>query len=202
MTLLLDDPGNPDEAARAIAETPVLIEEARTALPALHHVATAKAGERGVRAVIERRFPTYPQPVRTPAEWTAWWADHIDALSDISLASLEAAMRAYVALPDSEFMPKPGKLRELAFSTPCRSLQRYYRAKRAIDFADEPAPVEITPEQAAANAAEVKGLLAGFSQQMAKAAVTKPEMPSIAGKPDEGGLTEEMRKIIARRAVA
>lgn len=194
LTSLLDSTGSPDEAMRGILADPALIAEARAILPALKQVAFAKAGTDGVRAVIGRRFATYPQPKRNDAEAAAWWADYYDVLSDVALASLKAAMRAYVALPDSEFMPKPGRLRELAFITPCRSLGRYQRAARAVQIADEP-PSLPAPK---VDPGEVRAMLAEFN---AKSAARKPpELPSIAGKPDAGGLTAEMRAIMARRA--
>lgn len=189
----MDATGSPDAAAREIVNSPALIAEARALLPELQRVATAKAGEDGVRRVIAKRFELYPQPHRTDEQWAAWWSDYYDALADVSLASLEAGMRAYVADPGSEFMPKPGKLRELAFSAPCRSLGRYYRAKRAVQIADEP-PVMIAPP---ADPAQVKALLAEFQAVVAKP--VKPPLPSIAGKPDAGGITPEMRALIARR---
>lgn len=185
--------------ARQIAETPALLGEARAVLTGLQHVATAKAGTEGVKAVIGRRLALYPQPVRNEVEAAAWWADYYDTLADVALASLEAAMRAYVALPSSEFMPKPGRLLELSTTTPCRSLQRYYRAKRAIQFAEEPEPVVIAPEVAAANAAEIRSMLAGFDAKMAAAPANRPDMPSTSGAVDQGGLTKEMRALMARR---
>lgn len=193
LTELLDHAGSPDAAAREIANSPALLEEARAALPALKSVVEAKAGEEGVKAVISRRLALYPQPQRNESEWSAWWADYFDVLADVPLASLEAGMRAYVANPESEFMPKPGKLRELAFSAPCRSLGRYYRAKRAVQMADEP-PAMITQ---AANPADVKALLAEFQARAPKP--VNRDLPSIAGKPDAGGLTPQMRELIARR---
>ena len=193
---LLDDAGSPDQAARRIVDTPALIAEARAVLPALKAVATSKAGADGVRRVISKRFAIYPQPSRNGEEWAGWWSDYLETLGDVSLASLEAAMRAYVSKSDSEFMPKPGKLLDLAQTTPCRSLQRYYRAKRAIDMADEPVAIE-GPR---ANPGEVKTMLADFNaKNIPGEANTKPAQPSIAGRPDEGGLTPQMRALIARQ---
>jgi hypothetical protein len=164
-------------------------------LPALKTAATAKAGADGVRKVISKRFAVYPQPTRTDEEWAGWWGDYFDTLADQSLASVEAAMRAYVARPDSEFMPKPGKLLELAQTTPCRSLQRYYRAKRAIELANEPVVIE-GPR---ADPADVKAMLAEYQAKTVGAVKAKPEPPSTAGKPDERGLTKEMRALMARQ---
>lgn len=198
LTSLLDSPdGSPEAIQREIASTPALLEEARAVLPQLRAVAEQKAGREGVKAVIGKRFALYPQPPRSEGESAAWWADYYDVLEDVPLASLEAAMRAYVADPKSEFMPKPGRLRELAFTTPSRSLGRYYRAKRAVQMAEEaalPAPERADPSL-------VRQMVEEFNARCAARRAT-PELPSIAGKPDAGGLTPQMREAMARRAEA
>jgi hypothetical protein len=178
---------------RGIVAVPALIEEARAALPALKHVATANAGPEGVKAVIGRRVALYPPSYRSEAEAAAWWADYFDVLSDVALASLEAAMRAYVALPDSEFMPKPGRLRELAFITPCRSLGRYQRAMRAVQIADEPPKIAGPP----VDPTEARKWLADYRAGAMKR--SKPELPSIAGIADEAGVTPQMRSVMERK---
>lgn len=193
LTALLD--GTPD-GVEWIAQNPALLAEAEARLPALHHTATAKAGREGVKAVIGRRFALYPQPQRSDGEWAAWWSDYFDVLEDVALASLEAAMRAHVADPESEFMPKPGRLRELAFVTPCRSLQRYHRAKAAITLSQTPQPRLAPPLE---DAAKVRDMLAEFQAKAIPGEAKKPTLPSIAGKPDEGGLTPEMRAVLARQ---
>lgn len=198
LSALLDANGSPDAVQREIANTPALVAEARALLPALRHTATAKAGEDGVRRVVAKRFETYPQPQRTDEQWAAWWADYYDALSDTALASLEAAMRAYVAMPDSEFMPKPGRLRELAFITPCRSLARYQRAAAAVRIADEPKPEPHDPKLAEAMRDDVKALLAETTAKLAK-----PEGPKVRpnfARVDESGLSDGMRELLARRS--
>lgn len=183
-----------------------LREEARAALPALKAVAEHKAGEDGVRAVIGRRFALYPQPERDDGEWAAWWADYFDALADVPLACLEAAMRAWVQRPDAQFMPKPGELRDLAHRTPSRTLQRYQRAKRAIQIADNrdapPKVVHVAPEGVNIDhQAAIRKMLADYqASYVARQPVPRPAMPSTAGKPDAGGLTPQMRELIARRA--
>lgn len=195
LTSLLDSQdGNPEAIQREIAGVPALLEEARAVLPQLKAVAERKAGREGVKAVIGKRFALYPQPQRSDGEAAAWWADYYDVLEDVPLASLEAAMRAYVADPNSEFMPKPGKLRELAFTTPSRSLARYYRAKRAVQIAEEAA----LPPPERANPEAVRQIMDEFNAKTA-AGRKIPELPSIAGRPDAGGLTAEMRAVLARR---
>jgi hypothetical protein len=180
-----------------------LREEARAALPALKAVAEFKAGTEGVKAVIGKRFVLYPQPERSEGEWNAFWEDYQDVLADVPLPCLEAAMRAWVARPTSEFLPKPGQLHELAFKTVSRSLRRYQRAKRALELIDNPAPVrEPIPDGVAIdNAAEIRRMLADFQKRSsAMTEVAKPaDLPSIAGKPDETGITPEMRAVLNRQ---
>lgn len=195
LTWLLDSAGSPDAAVASIAGDPELAQEARRVLPALRAVATTTAGAEGVRSVIGQRLATFPQPQRTQEEAAAWWADYIDVLEDVSLAALEAGMRAYVRLPDSEFMPKPGKLRELAFSAPCRSLTRVHRATLAIRKAEEPVGMIAPPK---ADPQAVKKLLADF-QAGSAAKTTKAELPYIGGVADETGITPQMREILARQ---
>lgn len=182
-----------------ILGTPGLLEEARRALPALKGVAFAKAGEEGVKAVIGRRLATFTQPARSEGEWNAWWADYFDVLSDVALASLEAAMRAYVALPDSEFMPKPGRLRELAFTSPCRSLARYHRASRAVQVADN--PVIEAPKASPEDAAAIRRMAVDLGDKLSPQK-TKPTFRATPVEVDEGGLSAVMREALARRAAA
>lgn len=199
LTELLTSSLNADDAIAQIGNDPVLFREAQAALPALKDHATGKAGAAGVKAVIAKRFALFPQADRSDGEWTAWWADYIDALADQPLCALEAGMAAYVRLHDSEFMPKPGKLLELARMTPNRGAQAYTRALKATT-GDDPA-VE-RPEPSDAEKAQVRKMLAEFQVKVAVRTVesAKPPQPSIAGKPDAGGLTREMRELMARRS--
>lgn len=46
-------------------------------------------------------------------------------------------MKAWIARPDAEFLPKPGKLKELAESTVSPEIKAYSSAKFAIQLADD-----------------------------------------------------------------
>ncbi|RAK51606.1 hypothetical protein [Phenylobacterium soli] len=137
LSALLDRDGNPDDACQEIASYLALREECREILPALREQAERRADQEGIRAVVGRRFATYPQPERNEGEWAAWWRDYYDALTGLSLASLEAAMREWIKRSDSQFLPKPGELRELALRTPSRALQRYQRARRVVELSSQ-----------------------------------------------------------------
>jgi hypothetical protein len=194
LTLRLDSTATLTDAAELIASDPVLLAEVAAALPALKAVAELRAGTEGVKAVVGRRFAVYPQPPRTDGEAAAWWADYFDVLADVPLASLEAGMRAYVADPASEFMPKPGRLKELAFTTASRSLTRYYRAKKAVELADEPKAIagpRVRPE-------EVTAILSDFkAKTMPQRA--KPTFKATPVELDAGGLSPRMRELMERR---
>lgn len=197
---LLVDEANDSWAVRRIADDPQLRAEAICNLPVLKAAATQPAGREGVMEVIGKRFALYPQPNRSEGEWAAWWADYVEVLAGVPWHALEAGMAEYVKNPTSEFMPKPGKLRELAMTTPARVALAYGRAKRVAELSApvkrEPLPDFEMPEVA------VKTMAAEY-EQMARRPVpvySKEALPSTAGKPDEGGLTPAMRALMARRS--
>ena len=208
LTALLDSDGSRDAILDRLTKRQDLLAEAEASLPGLKRVAMAKAGEAGVKAVIGKRLVLYPQPERSDGEWDAWWADYFDVLADCSLASLEAAMRAYVALPDSEFMPKPGRLRELVFLTPSRSWKRFNLAEQAVQFAARekilqmperaPEDVEADPALAEANRLEILRLAKDYQAKTMRDP-PKPR-PYIGGSVDERGITPQMRALRERQA--
>lgn len=186
----------------AIVAMPALVREARDALPALRTYATQKAGAAGVREVIGRRFALYPQPDRTPGEWTEWWADYHETLDDCSMAGLEAAMAVYVRSPDSEFMPKPGRLLELARTVENSPAGAYARARKAVDVAAAEQAERYRAPPTAEQSAAVRKMLADYEARFVRAPedrVTRPDMPASHGKTDERGVTPELRAILARQ---
>jgi len=222
LTSLLNFEPSGDRAVAEIARTPALRAEAERVLPALKDVATRPAGLEGVRRVIGSRRVLFPQPERTPAESAAWWADYLDALEHLPEGAIEAAMQAWVKLPEAEFMPKPGKLLELAKTTPNRSIRAYERAKAAVEFKPEPTHERLSPDKIAemvaplANRPRVEPSAADkerVRQQMreyiaaddAKKLAKKSascDMKSTAGTTDETGITPQMRAIIEARNAA
>lgn len=195
--MLLEELPSFDEAVERIAESPVLLSEVCLKLPALRVAATAPASEADVMDIIGRRFALYPQPERSDAEWSAWWADYFEVLHGVPIAALEGGMGAWVKSPQSEFLPKPGKLRELALQTPNRAAQRYVRAKASMRT-----PPEDRGEMIPEGAERVKEMLAEFHRQQ-ELRTTKVKTPSLfrsQGEVDASGLTAEMRALIARQS--
>lgn len=128
-------------AISEIARDGNLLAEARVALPALRNRALLPACAPGVREVVGKRFGLYPQPERNEAEWAAWWDDYTEALSDLPKSQIEAAMKAWIAKPESEFLPKPGQLRDLARQASNPAAVAYHRAREAsaiVTVAAEP----------------------------------------------------------------
>lgn len=199
---LLDRDGTHEAAARHIATNPVLRHELEMVYGRILREAKDRAGDEGVKAVIGRRFVLYPQPQRSEGEWVAWWGEYYTLLSDLPLASLEAAMRAWTARPDSEFLPKPGKVRELALSTPTRALKRLQRADMVLTYRPEPkAP---TPEQLEASdkmREDVAKLLADTISKLGGGPeAERPKVRPNFAQVDETGISAGMRKLLADRA--
>jgi len=72
-------------------------------------------GAQGVIAALTPLLAIYPQPERSEGEWRAWWAQYAEDLADVPPAALQEGVKAYRRGGDSEFFPKPGKLRALAW---------------------------------------------------------------------------------------
>lgn len=193
------------KAIEVISKSPILRDEARAVIPQLRAAALAPATPEQIKATISTRFALFPQPQRNDAEWSAWWADYVDALSGMSAPAIEAGMAAWVKHPDAEFMCKPGKLLELAKTAP--STNKWVRAHRiAVAATIEPikdfekAP---TPQQERQTAEEVALLMADFHAKMkAKAPPPVSHTRSIAppcAKVDDTGVSEEMRALLERQ---
>jgi hypothetical protein len=206
---LLVDGDNVARSVQQIAEDPELRAETLAQLPVLRAAAMQKAGHVGVREVIGSRFALYPQPARSEAEWAAWWADYYEALADLSWHALEAGMVAWVQDPASEFLPKPGKLLILARSTPNRISKAYYRATKVAEYQPPKVyetlhPVDPPKVRTVEDATAIKRMAAEAVQALGatveRSRPSQAGLPSIAGKPDEGGLTPAMRELLARRA--
>jgi hypothetical protein len=183
-----------EDVAERIGSNPVLRAEAERHLPALREYAVRVSGEYGVKKVIGRRFALYPQPDRSEVEWAAWWDDYISALQDVPLESLEGAMEAYIREPGSEFLPRPGKLRELAFLAQTKGAAMYQRAKAAVEY--RPKRQDHTfksPE----DKARVKAMLADYLGKVGKPPPPPAPRPTH-GPIGESGLTAEMRAHIAK----
>jgi hypothetical protein len=208
LKLLLVESENTWQAVRTIAENRDLKAETVANLPVLKAAATQKAGQAGVRQVIGKRFALYPQPDRSQGEWLAWWEDYFDVLADVPWAALEAGMAVYVRDPKSEFMPKPGKLLELAKAAPVRVMIAYERALKVAEYTP-PAPIDpdilaslnMPQPKAMPTGAEAKRMGEEAASQIigARARLPVVELPSIAGTPDETGITPQMRELLARQ---
>lgn len=195
---LLVDEENDSWAIRHIADDPQLRAEAVCNLPVLKAAAHQKAGREGVMEVIGKRFALYPQPNRSEGEWAAWWADYVDVLADLPWHALEAGMAAYVRDGKSEFMPKPGKLRDLAMTTPARVALAYNRAKKVAEL-EAPKRFEPLPNYELPKV-DVKTMAAEYEKKASRPIQrAATNLPSIAGKTDEGGLTPQMRALLARQ---
>lgn len=177
--------------------------EAEQSLAVIRAEALRPASNEEIARILAARFALYPQPVRTDAEWAAWWADYTNALDDLPPSAIEAGMAAYVKGADSEFFPKPGRIRELARTVPNKIARACQIAEWAVRRAASKAaadtdPPEPTHQPSDAEKASVRSMLESFARQMAeKAPAPKPTRPPTSGPVDETGLTQLMRDHMA-----
>ena len=149
--------GRAEAALEQIASVPALVEEVRAAYPAIM-AQIAPAPAEAVAAVLGRRFAIYPQPDRGEAEEAAFWEDYMEALHDIPAKALEDGMKAWVKLPSSKFLPKPGELRALALEAGAPLYTAASRARRIAKLAP-PAPAVVDDISAEAKRALVEDAL-------------------------------------------
>lgn len=216
-SLLTVEPSNL-RAVREIAGNPVLLAEAKAALPAIRDNATAPAGPAGVAKVLSSLFVTYLQPQRSEAEWATFWADYNTVLAGCSLSSLEAAKGACLHNGKFEFLPKPGKFLELARMTENRAVRAYDRARQAVEF-QEPVtretisaeqmaevlapigrrPAEKTPaEKEAVRAAMRRFIEQDDARRDREKAALRISGPDVKAPQVENGITPQMRALLGR----
>lgn len=200
---------------REIVTSPGMLAEAREALPALKARAMAPASRETIMEAIARRFALFPQPHRSEEEWAAWWGAYFEALDGITAGAVEVAMAAWVKLPDSEFLPRPGKLRELASMTPNRDVRAYTRAKAAIDYRPEPMEIPHTPladiigdfkpriirdEPTAADKARVRAMWEECRDKLTKPADPVKDFKPTPVATNDSGVSLEMLKLRQEQA--
>lgn len=200
---LLDETSDA-HAVKAIAASDLLRGEAAMMLPVLRQAALRPATMDEIQMILKPRFETLGVKTdRTPEQWAVWWADYADALEGLPAAAIEAGIRAYLKQPGAEFMPKPGKLRELASATPNdgKWVRAYTRAKAAT--APEPVVKAMTDEDRTAVRAQVGDLVATLeAKAMAKTQQMRGRTglrPTPSAKVDSVGVSDEMRRLLIRQ---
>jgi hypothetical protein len=177
-----------------IAADPALKAEAKAVCTALAQIACA-AGESAVQEALKPLVLVYGvgEAARSPAFWQAY-----KIMAGLPWEALRLGVEDYLAQPDSEFFPKPGPLKALCDKHAEPIYKAAFRASRAAALP----PPRYRPPPTEAEKAAVARMLAEFRQSTAdkSPARLRPALPSIAGKPDAGGLTPQMRDLMARRA--
>jgi hypothetical protein len=96
------------------------------------------------------------------ARSAAFWNVYIETLDGVPREALDAAIREYAALPDSQFFPKPGPLKALAVKHGEKLRCAAHRAARLSTMT----PIDPTPkEDAATRKAQVAEILAGLGMR-------------------------------------
>lgn len=207
--LVSDTNASTDELVDLIVKSPEMHREAVVCWRKAADIAIAPAGPDGVRAIIGRRLVTFPQGDLSDGEWTAWWGDYTETLSDLSAQSLEGGMRAWIAKPAARFMPKPGELRELARAaqTPDARIAHILSRAAALRFEAPAPPANIRlpglrtlppgpPPQSASDRARVRAMADDTIRvlgETTEAQRPKPRELATHGTVDASGITAEMR---------
>ena len=206
LTSWLLDETSDEVAVRTIAASDMLRSETTMALPAIRIAALRPATHDEIKATIFSRFATYPQPQRDNGETAAFWADYYDALSDCTAAAVEAAMAAHVRDPASEFLPKPGRLAELARTTPNDG--RWAKAFRRAKAATAPKAVirEISDHDREAVKRQMTDLVADLeAKSVVKAEAMRGKArlrPTPSARVDAVGVSDEMRRLLISQGAA
>ncbi|MFC5370915.1 hypothetical protein ACFPIF_00010 [Brevundimonas faecalis] len=179
-------------------------------LPELRAEALRPATHAEIIAIIRSREQTFGdlRTARSEGEWAAFWADYFDTLEGLTAASIEAGMAAYVAQPDSQWAPKPGRLAHLAKTTTStgKFVRAYNRARSAVlkhqqaNAPAQPAPAEYRPEEVKAMVAQVKSAMAETptaKMMTARRAAMKPT--PAAPLPAGSHMSAEMRAKLEER---
>ena len=160
-----------------------------------------------MKRVVGRRLATFPAMEMSDGEWAAWWSDYVDALGDLTEASLEAGMRAYVRDPKADWMAKPGRLRELAQGATTAAAVHYARAKAAVEMVHErnrPPLAKPPPEAVGAMMADFRARMDRRREERARdqpATRRAPSEPPISAETVETGVSSELlRQVYAEPA--
>lgn len=185
------------EGVEAIVADEQLHAEAKAMAPALRARATP-AGDDAVRKALQPLVLVYGvgEAARVPAFWQPY-----RILAMIPPTALAEGIEDYVASPDSQFFPKPGPLKALCDRRAEPILRAASRASRAAFLAPPKLRAPPTEEEKAAVAKMLAETVQSLSDHAALKRPKPVDLPSTAGKPDEGGLTPQMRALMARRAV-
>lgn len=199
------------KAVEVIARSDLLRGQAAMMLPVLRQEALRPATESEIVAIIRSREQTFGdlRISRTEAEWATFYADYFEALAGLTASAIESGMKAYIALPDSDWAPKPGKLAHLARTTPTtgRFARAYNRAKAAVvqyQQATAPKPLpgqKHSPEEVKAMVSETLAALSETptAKLMAARHAARPRTPS-APLPPGSHMSAEMRAKLGKAA--
>ena len=154
-----------------------------------------------MKRVVGRRLAIFPAMEMSDGEWAAWWGDYVGTLGDLPEAAIELGMRAYIREPKAEFMPKPGRLRELARGCVTTASAMHARAKASVDAVQR---LTIPPRQRpdpAAIAEIVSSLRSRTTLAKPASASARPMPPPVSAQVGESGVSAELGALNAERGL-
>lgn len=154
-------------AIRLIAINPVLRAEAERLLPRLEE-AKVPATREEIVSVVMREMPAWGVSTKHAGELGVTFASYADALEGLSVYAIEEGVarwnrgEGHKDLAMGGFPPRPPQLFALASEGKRELYMAAYRAKLALEYAEDITPRQIDPEQAAKVAADFRDLAASL----------------------------------------
>lgn len=158
-------------AVRLLAINPTLRKEVERALPVIER-AKEPAEPEDILGILVRHAPAYGVHAKGPEEWAALFGSYLDALDGLSAYAVEDAFlrwnrgEGHKDLAMSGFYPKPPQLVQLAQAARQELYSACYRGRKALEYDDRPAGVQIPPEDRARMAEEMRALAASMRREV------------------------------------
>lgn len=154
-------------AIRLIAINPTLRAEAERLLPRLEE-AKVPASRDEIIGIVMREMPAWGVSTKHAGELGVTFASYADTLEGLSAYAVEEGIarwnrgEGHKDLAMGGFPPRPAQLFALASEGKRELYMAAYRAKLALEYAEDITPRQIDPEQAAKVAADFRDLAASL----------------------------------------
>lgn len=154
-------------AVRLIAINPTLRAEAERLLPVLEAAKTPASREEIV-LIIRREMPAWGVSAKAASDWGVAYASYADAMEGLCLYAIEEGVarwnraEGHKDLSMGGFPPRPAQLFALANEGKRELYMAAYRAKLALEWAEDKLPRQVDPEETAKVAEDFRALAASL----------------------------------------
>jgi hypothetical protein len=135
-----------------------------------------------ILGVLVRHAPAYGVHAKGPEEWAALFGSYLDALDGLSVYAIEDAFlrwnrgEGHKDLAMSGFYPKPPQLFQLAQPAKLALYGAAYRARKALEYEEPRRRADVSQDQRAKIAEEMRALAASMRTGSAMPTAPRPAM--------------------------